>query len=106
MRKTRCDPGTSQWRGGHGLGLSVRGGSSAAAERQFHMADHRVDDPEVLPAKDEILSAVSPNLLLPRLRLSGTGGLSYRHGVGGCFGISVGVVFERCVICDGLFLFL
>lgn len=79
------------------MGLSVWGGSSAAAEWQFHMADRRVDDPEVLPAKDEVMSAVPTNLLLPGPRLSGTGGLLYLHGVRGCFGISVSVVFESSV---------
>lgn len=84
------------------------GGSSAAAERQFHMADRRVDDPEVLPAKDEVMSAVPTNLLLPGPCLSGTGGLLYRHGVRGCFFSFQSVLCLRvlCVICDGLFLVL
>lgn len=47
------------------------GGSSAAAKWQFHMADRRVDDPEVLPAEDEIMPAVPTNLLLFGRSLSG-----------------------------------
>lgn len=55
------------------MGFSVWGGSSAAVEWHFHMADRRVDDPEVLPAEDEVMSAVPTNLLLPERRLSGIG---------------------------------
>ncbi len=44
------------------------------------MADHRVDDPEVLPAEDEVMSAVPTNLLLPGRRLSGTGSFVSARG--------------------------
>lgn len=65
------------------MGFSVWGGSSAAAERHVHMADRRVDDPEVLPAEDEVMSAVPTNLLLPGRRdrrLSGTGSFVSARG--------------------------
>lgn len=54
------------------MGFSVWGGSSA----QFLMADRPVDDPEVFPAEDEVMSTVPSNLLLPGPRLSGTAALS------------------------------